>query len=170
MGCVLGAETIRHYLSWSPPLIENLLDSDTQIQPNGVDLSLREIRSFDDYGQLDFSNGNRVIPVTSVVSFGSDGWVHLDPGCYIVTFNEIINLPVTLMAIAKPRSSLLRLGATIETAVWDAGYRGRGQCLLVIHNPRGIRVFRNARIVQLVFLELVEATAPYSGIYQGENL
>jgi len=62
----------------------------------------------------------------------------------------------TLAAIAKPRSSLLRCGVTVETAVWDAGYSGRSESLLVVFNNNGFRLRKNARILQLLFFRLGE--------------
>ena len=94
----------------------------------------------------------------------------LMPGAYVITFNEIVNLPKNVMALGAPRSSLLRCGVTVHTAVWDAGYSGRSQSLMVVYNPFHFRVQRNARIAQLVFFELTEETEGYSGAYQGENI
>ena len=74
------------------------------------------------------------------------------------------------MDLARPRSSLLRCGVTVGTAVWDAGYSGRSQSLMVIYNPQGIRLQKNARIIQLVFFQLTQETEGYRGIYQGENI
>ena len=83
----------------------------------------------------------------------------------------MVNLPPDLMALGRPRSSLLRSGVALHTAVWDAGYRGRSQSLLTVHHPGGFRLQRNARVAQLVFFRL--ATPPgqgYQGRYQGEGL
>jgi dUTP pyrophosphatase len=74
------------------------------------------------------------------------------------------------MALARPRSSLLRCGVTVNTAVWDAGYSGRSQSLMVVYNSHGFRLQRNARLVQLVFLRLTEETEGYHGAYQRENI
>jgi len=75
------------------------------------------------------------------------------------------------MALGKSRSSLLRGGVTIHNAVWDAGYHGRSQALLMVYNPYGFSVAQNARVLQLVFLTLDAATSvPYNGAFQGENL
>ncbi len=92
------------------------------------------------------------------------------PGAYIITYNEIVNLPTDVMALARPRSSLLRCGVTVDTAVWDAGYSGRSQSLMVVYHPRGFRLQRNARVVQLVFFRLTGATDGYQGTYQKENM
>ena len=74
------------------------------------------------------------------------------------------------MALARPRSSLLRCGVTVGTAVWDAGYSGRSQSLLVVYNRQGVRLQKNARIIQLIFLRLTGETKGYQGVYQGENI
>ena len=96
--------------------------------------------------------------------------MELIPGSYIITYNEIVHIPTNLMALARPRSSLLRCGVNIGTAVWDAGYSGRSQSLMLVYNARGFRVQQNARVAQLVFMTLTEETESYSGKYQNENI
>jgi len=158
-------------LQSSPPLLENLTDADHQVQPNGAELTLREIALFSSSGSLGFENEDRVISGTSPLVFDGLGRVDLLPGCYLVTFNEVVNLPRNLMAVARPRSSLLRCGVSVHTAVWDAGYSGRSQSLMVVHNPQGFRLYRHARIVQMVFFRLSrEAAEGYRGVFQGENI
>ena len=93
----------------------------------------------------------------------------LAAGAYQVVFNEIVDLPTDLMALGRPRSSLCRCGVQLHTAVWDAGYSGRSEALLVVYNPAGFRVRRGARVLQLVFVGLDQPTRPYDGRYQGEN-
>jgi dUTP pyrophosphatase len=62
------------------------------------------------------------------------------------------------------------MGATVPTAVWDAGYAGRGEGWLQISNLHGVRLQRGARIVQLVVFRLLEAASTgYAGAYQHEN-
>jgi dUTP pyrophosphatase len=102
--------------------------------------------------------------------FDGLGFIDLTPGAYIITYNEIVHLPKNIMALARPRSSLLRCGVTVNTAVWDAGYSGRSQSLMVVYNSHGFRLQRNARLVQLVFLWLTEETEGYHGAYQRENI
>jgi dUTP pyrophosphatase len=74
------------------------------------------------------------------------------------------------MALGRPRSSLLRCGVTVGMAVWDAGYSGRSQSLMVVYNPQGFRLQKNARVAQLIFLPLSQKTEGYQGAYQGENI
>ena len=87
-----------------------------------------------------------------------------------VTLAHVMQLLLDLMALARPRSTLLRCGALLHTAVWDAGYQGRSEALLVVANPHGLRLERGARICQMIFLTLDAAGAAYRGAYQGENV
>jgi len=167
---VLSRQAIATLLDGVPPLLDNLPDRDSQLQPNGIDITLEGVSRFRGPGFLGVSNQERVLPQTEELRFGPDGTVYLPPGAYQVRFNEVVSLPDWLMAYARPRSSLLRSGVALHTAVWDAGYSGRGMSMLVVYHPAGFRVARDARICQLVFHRLSSATdAVYSGTYQHEG-
>jgi len=168
---ILSREDILKLLKTTPPLVENLHDVEEQVQPNGLDLTLREVALFSSSGSLDFSNKGRVLSRTSRLVFDGLGRIDLPSGCYLITYNEVLNLPNNIMALAAPRSSLLRCGVGIHNAVWDAGYSGRSQSLMVVYNPQGFRLHRNARIVQIVFFLLShEVGQGYQGAFQGENI
>jgi dUTP pyrophosphatase len=153
------------------PPAEGMIDENTQIQPNGIELTLKEVHELDGSGAVDFDNSQRVIPQTTPLEFGTDGWIELGEGIYKILFNEIVNIPKNMAALATPRSSLIRCGATLETAVWDAGYRGRSECLLVVFNKKGLRLRKDSRLLQLVFYELDSRVEEgYSGRYQNENI
>lgn len=79
-------------------------------------------------------------------------------------------MPLDVMAFGRPRSSVLRCGASIHTGIWDAGYRGRSEALLLIHSTSGLRLAVGARVVQVVFVRLDGVTHAYAGAYQGESL
>jgi dUTP pyrophosphatase len=168
---VLSREEIRELLNGKPPLLEDMPDAEQQIQPNGIDLTLGEIAVFTSPGRIGADNKSRVISGTSPLVFdGLDG-IDLPAGCYLVTCNEVVNLPKDIMALARPRSSLLRCCVSVHTAVWDAGYSGRSQALLVVYNPQGFRLYKNARFIQLVLFRLgCEVGEGYNGIFQGENI
>jgi dUTP pyrophosphatase len=171
MAGILSREDILKMLNASPPLVENLCDGQQQVQPNGIDLTLNEVALLCSAGSLELDNESRVLSSTSPLVFDGQGRIDLMPGCYLVTYNEVVHLPTNLMALAAPRSSLLRCGVSIHSAVWDAGYSGRSQSLLVVYNPQGFRVHKNARIVQMVFFLLSRRVARgYEGIFQGENI
>lgn len=170
----LNRDAIRALLAEHPPLLEDCPDVERQLQPNGVDVTLRSVDAFPDGsppGAIGLSDADRVLPEPTACEFGSGGWLELPSGHYLVTFNEVVNLPRWIMALARPRSSLLRMGVTLHTAVWDAGYSGRSQALLVVHRAGGFRIQRDARIAQMVFFPLATPDRRgYDGRYQRENL
>jgi len=167
---VLSGKDIKRLISGQPPLLGGYGNIEEQLQPNGFDITLKEIGIPQDAGTIAVDNRNRVISGSRSVEYDDSGYVKLMPGAYVITFNEVVHLPEDIMALGKPRSSLLRCGVTIHSAVWDAGYHGRSQALLIVYNPSGFQVQRNARVLQLVFLTLSSKTGGYRGIYQGENL
>ena len=168
---LLDRHSILERLAADPPLIEGLIDEGTQVQPNGVDLTLQSVASYAGVGAADFSNAKRVAAATESLQFDDEGGLHLEPGAYLVQFNEVVHLPLDLAALGRTRSSLLRSGVALHTAVWDAGYSGRSQSLLTVYNPSGFDVYRDARIMQLVFFALEQPAAEgYRGVYLNENV
>ena len=169
MAAVLSKRDIQRLLRQKPPLIEGWVDL-KQMQPNGFDLTLREVSLLQSAGKIAAENSQRLVSELAPLVFDGMGFIDLMPGAYVITYNEIVHLPKNIMALATPRSSLLRCGVMVNTAVWDAGYSGRSQSLLTVYNPQGFRLQRNARIVQLIFLQLTQATEGYRGAYQRENI
>ena len=167
-GGVLGRAALLARLAADPPLLRDLADAESQVQPHGIDLRLESVCRFASAGAL--ARHNRTLPERDPLAFDADDALHLGPGAYLVRFEEVVQLPTDLMALARPRSTLLRCGATLHTAVWDAGYVGRSEALLVVANPHGLRLERGARICQLIFFLLDAPSAGYAGAYQGENL
>ena len=170
MTAVLSKAEILELVNREPPLVEGWLDLGEQAQANGFDLTLRDIALLQSSGSIAVSNRQRVVSDLAPLVFDGLGYIELVPGSYIITYNEIVHLPRDVMALAAQRSSLLRCGVTVGTAVWDAGYEGRSQSLLLVHNPLGFRVQKNARVLQLVFFRLGKETEGYRGAYQGENM
>lgn len=155
------------------PLVENMIDPAVQVQPAGIDLSLQKIFAFASTAQIAFTQAETSLPDYEEVEFEPSGSIRLSPGPYKLLVNEIVNVPSNLVGLAQPRSTMLRCGATINTALWDPGYSGRSELLLVVHNRHGLVLARNARVAQLCFYELGSSLAEgegYQGRYQGENI
>ncbi|MFX1318104.1 MAG: deoxyuridine 5'-triphosphate nucleotidohydrolase [Promethearchaeota archaeon] len=149
-------------------LVTNMIDPEIQVSPNGIELTLHEVFKFKGPGIIDFSNKGRQIPEYEKVGLKGEKY-ELDSGTYIVTYNETISVPTDMIAIGRPRSSLLRSGVTVESAVWDAGYEGRSRGLLTVYNSHGLTLKPNARLLHLVFFKLLQETQSYAGVYQGES-
>ncbi len=151
-------------------LAEGAVDAGEQLQVNGLELTAGRVETFEGPGQIGFSNADRSLPGTKLLPWGEDGWLFLEKGPYKVIFNEIVSIPKDVCAIGLPRSSLLRMGVSVHTAVWDAGYRGRSEALLVVYNPEGFHIKKDARILQLLFVRLASGQEGYRGRYMNENL
>ena len=175
---IVNPDTIR---------IEDFIDLRVQIQGAGIDLTLLAVERFSGAGAVDFDNSRRELPPTEPIPWveptgaylNSDdvkhasglenaAFVEVAPGGYIAKYNEVVEVPKDALGIVLPRSSMMRSGATIFSAVWDPGYRGRGMGLMFVTNP--LRLYRNARICQIFFVKLEgEAQRLYEGKYQGEG-
>ncbi|MBN2482711.1 MAG: deoxyuridine 5'-triphosphate nucleotidohydrolase [Candidatus Omnitrophica bacterium] len=152
-------------------LITGYVDLDVQLTPNGFDLTAGEIFVWTEGGSLDFSNSERIVPQGQEIAPQKKdpqdrfGWWYLQKGVYKVRTNEKVNMPATLTALAFSRTSLLRMGAFTQNGVWDAGFKGKSEFILVVENEHGISLKENARLIQLIFLPIAE-TEQYNGIYQ----
>ncbi|HLC69023.1 MAG TPA: deoxyuridine 5'-triphosphate nucleotidohydrolase [Candidatus Bilamarchaeaceae archaeon] len=157
----------KHHLQ-KADVIRDLVH-ESQYQPAGVDLTLKSVYAFKNAGKIDFDNKERKISDVQEIEFRNDE-VHLAKGAYKVIFNEYVKIPNDAAALCFPRSSLLRCGATLECAVWDPGYEGRSEALLIVANEHGLDIKKNAKIGQLIFIKLSEAAKElYEGRYKGEN-
>ena len=170
MAAILSRQDIQRLVQQQPSLVEGGINLEEQVQPNGIDLTLCEVALLQSSGKIAVEDSQRLVSDLAPLVFDGMDFIDLMPGVYVITYNEVVHLPTNIMALATPRSSLLRCGVTVNTAVWDAGYSGRSQSLMVVYNPQGFRLQRNARIVQLVFLQLTQETEGYRGAYQGENI
>ncbi len=148
--------------------VKMLTDPNTQIQPAGVDLTVKQVYSIK--GKLVLGVRERILPRYEPIPDDGGVW-SLTSGVYKVMFNEVVEVPSDTVALCFPRSTLLRSGVVLMCTVWDPGYVGRGEALLHVINPYGLTLERNARMAQLVFIKLVKPPhKTYQGVYFGENL
>ena len=136
------------------------------VQPNGVDLSVDSIFQFDPWDEGVIFGDGVFIPDRELVS-DVNGLYSLEKGTYIVQYNEKVEIPEDCIGLVLPRSSLMRCGSNIDTAVWDSGYNGIGLGRLDVGNR--IQIERGARVAQMIFIE-ANSHKSYDGKYQGENL
>lgn len=150
------------------PLIQKVVNADSgeQCQPAGYDVSISKIHSYpENKFKLGITKGNnstlKEVPLTN-------DCFDLDQGAYFVELNEITTIPKDAIGILLPRSTLLRNGLDIRTALFDPGYSGQPKVMLVCHRPAIIQRF--TRIGQLIIIRSDrEFATQYSGQYQGEG-
>ena len=141
------------------------------IQPNGVDLRLGSIYRQQSPGRI-MTDGKRIGDRDELsaepASGPQDGTVYsLSPGGYLAVYAETVSIPEGHIGFVLPRSSLMRNSCMLNTAVWDAGYTGRGEGLLEVHHD--VEIEQGARIAQLVLAE-ADHEGLYDGSYQEERL
>ncbi|HMB50995.1 deoxyuridine 5'-triphosphate nucleotidohydrolase [Natronoarchaeum rubrum] len=154
-----------------------------QVQPNGVDLTVEAVFEQVEAGRIS-RDGKRIgerreldpenadersssSPQAREDAAASAPTYRLEPGGYVARYGETISIPEGHVGFVLPRSSLMRNSAMLHTAVWDAGYTGRGEGLLEVNHD--LELERGARIAQLVFAR-ADHEDTYDGSYQGENL
>lgn len=152
---------------FSNNIIKEYIDLELQTQIAGFDLTICDIMKLSNGGEIDFDNSSRKIPDHESIEPINNRW-KLKPGGYIVKYNEIVEVPLDAVAIVLPRSSLMRTGGTLCSAIWDPGYKGRGIGLMITYAE--ITFHKNARIAQIMFIKTQEKTNKgYSGTYQNER-
>jgi deoxycytidine triphosphate deaminase len=138
--------------------------ADEQVQPNGVDLTLGGV--FEQVSPGRIGRDGKTVGERRELDTEDDVY-HLSPGGYVVRYAETVRIPEGHVGFLYPRSSLLRNSCMLDTAVWDAGYEGRGEGLLEAYHD--VELERGARIAQLVLAEAGHEDT-YDGSYQRENL
>ncbi|MFC7044432.1 deoxyuridine 5'-triphosphate nucleotidohydrolase [Halobacteriaceae archaeon GCM10025711] len=145
--------------------------TDDQIQPNGVDLTLEAVYEQREPGRI-ARDGKEIgtrqpRQVESVDDESEPNAYYLTRGGYVVQYGETVHIPEGHVGFIYPRSSLMRNSCMLNTAVWDAGYEGKGEGLLQVHHD--IEIESGARIAQLV-LASADHEGVYDGSYQGERI
>ncbi len=150
--------------------ISDYIDLTIQQQIAGVDLTVKDILKLEGKGIIDFDNSNRTLPNYSPLALNEEdnSW-DLCAGGYLVCYNETVEVPASAVGIVLPRSTLMRCGATLCSALWDPGYKGKGIGLLIVTSD--LKIYKNARIAQLILFETKGAASElYSGVYQNEGI
>ncbi|HUU65586.1 MAG TPA: deoxyuridine 5'-triphosphate nucleotidohydrolase, partial [Dehalococcoidales bacterium] len=92
MTAILAKSDIHRLLQQKPPLIEGYVDLEQQVQPNGIDLTLREVALLQSPGRIAILNSQRQVSDLAPLVFDGLGFIDLMPGAYVITFNEIVHL------------------------------------------------------------------------------
>jgi deoxycytidine triphosphate deaminase len=153
-----------------------------KINPNGVDLSPKEVKRIprgykiylhgDERGYVAPSESRarkpKVRDVKKLVTPDKKGFYDFVNGnLYELRFPKV-TIPADCTGFAFPRSTVNRLGIIkLESAVFDSGYSG--EPTQTIFTPLDARVHKDEAMIQLVFIRN-EASADelYHGRYQNE--
>ena len=162
----------------SGKFISEFIDTDEEsVQPNGVDLSVDKI--YEAVGHAVLSDEDYIKPhrkelepvnvdekeVSEIIERKS---YVLEPGYYIIEYSETIEIPEEHVGLVFPRSRLMRSGSSLYTAVWDSGYKGKGEGGLRVDNKCYIE--EGMDVGQIIYLTTEDLEDHYDGKHQGENI
>lgn len=94
----------------------------------------------------------------------------LDPGQFVLaTTKEYIHMPDNVAAFVQGRSSIGRIGLTVQNAGFiDPGFHGAITLELVNESPSAITLVPNYPVAQLVFFDCYKVKESYKGKYNGQ--
>ncbi|UCG02083.1 MAG: hypothetical protein JSW11_21130 [Candidatus Heimdallarchaeota archaeon] len=137
------------------------------VQPNGIDISIGKLFKLTGEVKLISEKKIRKYPELHELEPLNSFWC-LDPGSYLVEVAEEIMIPNDAIGYVAPRSTLLRMGATVYSGIWDKGFQGvgnnRGRILLQTSLPFQIHI--SVAIAQMIFISAVDDKTVYQGNYQ----
>lgn len=150
---------------------------ESQRTPNGIDLKLGAVYIIDRDSVCGLAIEGKQLPLYEEIEpqpiFVNDmyglGWILKKSTPYILEVENEIKISPDAMQTYYPRSTLLRCGCTLHTAVGDAGYNGKLSFLFINHACPQFIIEKGARFAQLVDHQLVGATKEYDGDYQNDK-
>ena len=163
---ILSDATLKELMADGSLTVEPL--SPAAVQPASIDLRLGnrfltlEVEGSEEIS-LDAENSYRELEGDEVV---------LPPHSFLLaTSLEYVKLPDDITAFVEGRSSIGRIGLSIQNAGWvDPGFEGRITLQLYNANQLPIRLRSGRRLCQLVFCRMDRAAEnPYRGKYQGQQ-
>lgn len=149
---------------------------DIDIEPNGVEVGIKEIKEIPTDGHAIIEGDLRAInpPKKDVteefLKEDVDGkqYYNLKSGLYEVRLANKVKIPQGVVGLVFPRSSLNRFGISMnQTAIWDTGYEGYGT-LTVDVKPKMLRIGVDEKWFQFTLMG-AEETEEYDGHWQGEE-
>lgn len=166
---ILGIDEI-HKLVGEIKLLENLSECELK-NPEGAGIDLRLGKLFRLEGRGFLGIEERETPQGILVAeYSSDkkSSVVIKPGDYFLTETiEKFNMPLNLLAIVKPRTTLHRSGIITRVSVADPGYSGTIHPALFNAGPMPVEIELGARYVNVMFFEVKGKSNPYRGQWQG---
>jgi len=150
-------------------LVEDLSERElNNPEGSGFDLRLGEIFRVTK-GEAFLGITERMTPKTELIAkYGVDKEITLNPGDFVVaTTLEKVNLPKGVVAIFRPRLTLLTSGVALLTAQAAPGFSGKLSIPIKHLGSNPFRIELGARFVHAMFLYTTDNISNYRGQWQG---
>lgn len=150
-------------------------------QPSGMDLRLGNVFYLDAERDVEYGliNGEKILPEHKPIKpilmqiAENDyvaGWKLIPGQAYIVQVKGQIKIGENNAQFYLPRSTLLRAGVNVYTALGDLGYNGHLSFLIINHGPRPFFIQEGERFAQLIDFEVRGGSESYDGDYQEKEI
>jgi len=166
---ILGIKEL-HRLVKERKLVENLCERE-QNNPEGAGFDLRMGEIFEISGDGYLGVEERHTPESKSVARYEENKNNsfvFEPGkYYLIKTAEKVNLPIDLMAVIFPRTTLFRSGLALFNGQVAPGYSGEltfGLCNL---GKSDIKIDLGARVVHITFHQVLGEGNQYRGQWQG---
>lgn len=151
-------------------LVENLAERELT-NPEGAGFDLRVGEVYKITGDAFLGETERKTPDIELVEEYKEGEkrsITIQPGdFFLVKTMESVNMPQTLTANMKPRSTTFRSGIMIRTGNIPPGYCGGLTFALKNEGPVPVTIEMGARIIHVQFEEVEGGGNMYRGQWQG---
>lgn len=137
--------------------VEGLVHLDTQRATRGLDLTAGAVWRVTGAGRLDFGGsefepaGRVEVEARPARPDDDYGWWSLEPGSYVIRYNESLDLNASRIGLVSPLERLLLAGADHPTFVVE-GSEKHLETLLTV-GTGGCRLKENCRISRLLVTE-----------------
>ena len=143
-------------------------------QPNGLDLQVGKVYEINGKGLIcGLINGKKKnaehieIPAQKYPETeNTNAWELKPHKPYIFEVDRSIQIGENNAQLYFPRSTLLRNGVDVITAVGDVGYKGHLSFMVINHNDFPYYITKGERFAQLVDFQVTETSTSYEGDYQ----
>lgn len=166
---ILGIKEL-HRLVDEIRLVENLCEREMK-NPEGAGFDLRLGEVFELKGDGYLGIEERDTPEARSVAKYEDGknnFFVFEPGkYYLMKTIEKVNLPIDLMAIIFPRTTLFRSGLALFNGQVAPGYCGELTFALCNLGKSNIKIDLGARVVHITFHQVLGEGNEYRGQWQG---
>ncbi len=143
--------------SQAQSFVESLIHAKTQIQGHRIVLTVGQIARLSgsaafDFGGGEFSDCAKELLQPHKPDPDDYGWWTLDPGTYLIEFNEGLELPSGHMAVLQPWGQTAANGLAHPTRVLS----GRHRTISVPVTARDVEIHvkENARLSELLVMQL----------------
>jgi deoxycytidine triphosphate deaminase len=135
------------------------------IQPNSIDLTIKEARLILDGGVL--NKESKFVAVANPLETDRGAMFVFEANkAYDIVFNEYVIVPKGTAAFVTHRSTLNRVGGFITAGIYDTGFNNYVGA--VLRTNAKISIEKDARIATIYFVKAEESKL-YDGSYQSKK-